>query len=302
MLDSWREQGVNEKLLAAVQKFRQSHPWQGERLPAKPRQPFFGKEIIEAAAAALLAGENLLLTGPKATGKNVLAENLAAAFGRPDWNVSFHINMDASYLLGTDTFRNGAVEFRPGPVYECAQSGGFCVLDEINMARNEALAVLHSLLDFRRILDVPGYGLLHLHPAARFIATMNYGYAGTRELNEALASRFVVLQLPVLEEAGLERLLGQEFPSLAAESRRLFVQLFLDLQQKAANAQISSKAVDLRGLIGAVRMMELGLPVRQALAMGIVNKCFDEEERAMVQDVIAMRIPQRLMPADVFEK
>lgn len=49
-------------------------------------------------------------------------------------------------------------------------------------------------------------------------------------------------------------------------------------------------------------MMELGLPVRQALAMGIVNKCFDEEERAMVQDVIAMRIPQRLMPADVFEK
>lgn len=302
MLDSWREQGVNEKLLQAVRDFIKLHPWQGERPLAAPRYHFYGKAFIEAAVAALLAGENLLLTGPKATGKNVLAENLAAAFGRPEWNVSFHITMDASYMLGTDTFRNGAVEFRPGPVYECAQSGGFCVLDEINMARNEALAVLHSLLDFRRILDVPGHGRLRLHPAARFLATMNYGYAGTRELNEALASRFVVLQLPVLDEAGLDRLLCQEFPSLAVSSRRLFVQLFLELQQKASHAQISSRAVDLRGLIGAVRMMTFGLPVHQALAMGLVNKCFDEEERAMIKDVIAMRISERLMPADVFEK
>ena len=66
------------------------------------------------------------------------------------------------------------------------------------MARNEALAVLHSLLDYRRMMDIPGYDLLELHPATRFIATMNYGYAGTRELNEALASRFVVLRLPVI--------------------------------------------------------------------------------------------------------
>ena len=35
------------------------------------------------AIAALLKGENLLLAGPKATGKNVLAENLAYLFGRP---------------------------------------------------------------------------------------------------------------------------------------------------------------------------------------------------------------------------
>ena len=40
-------------------------------------------EIWEQAIAALLCGKNLLLTGGKATGKNVLAENLAAAFGRP---------------------------------------------------------------------------------------------------------------------------------------------------------------------------------------------------------------------------
>ena len=115
----------------------------------------------------------------------MLAENLAAAFGRPAWDISFHVNMDAASLIGMDTFEGGQVKFRPGPVYRCAQSGGFGVLDEINMAKNEALAVLHAVLDFRRAIDVPGYERIPLAEETRFIATMNYGYAGTRELNEA---------------------------------------------------------------------------------------------------------------------
>ena len=53
----------------------------------------------------------------------MLAENLAEVFGRSSWNVSFHINMDASYMIGTDTFREGQVVFRPGPVYESAAHG-----------------------------------------------------------------------------------------------------------------------------------------------------------------------------------
>ena len=43
----------------------------------KPQVLFYGREILEMAIAALLEGENLLLTGEKATGKNVLAETLA---------------------------------------------------------------------------------------------------------------------------------------------------------------------------------------------------------------------------------
>lgn len=302
MLEFWREQGVSEALLRGVEEFRRRYPWQGDRGLARPRYPYYGREVLEAAAAAMLAGENLLLAGPKATGKNVLAETLAAAFGRPDWNVSFHINMDAASLLGTDTFRDGAVVFRPGPVYACASAGGFGILDEINMARNEALAVLHSLLDFRRILDVPGQGRLQLHPAARFVATMNHGYAGTRELNEALASRFVVLQMPPLDGEGLEKLLGAEFPRLSGTGRSLFAGLFLDLRQKYENAEISGKAVDLRGLLDALRLAALGLPVRRALDMGITNKCFDEEERNLVADSISLRISPHMTGEALFAR
>ena len=90
--------------------------------------------------------------------------------------------------------------FRQGPIYKCAVRGGFGILDEINMAKNESLAVLHASLDFRRIIDVPGYERIRLSPCTRFIATMNYGYAGTRELNEALASRFMVINMPIISQ------------------------------------------------------------------------------------------------------
>lgn len=55
----------------------------------KPLYPFFGKEALEIAITVLLDGGNLLLTGEKATGKNVLAENLSYLFNRPVYNASF---------------------------------------------------------------------------------------------------------------------------------------------------------------------------------------------------------------------
>ena len=78
----------------------------------------------------LLCGQHLLLAGPKATGKNVLAENLAAAFGRPSWDVSMYVNVDAASLVGADTLKDGEVVFREGPISKCARLGGFGVLDE----------------------------------------------------------------------------------------------------------------------------------------------------------------------------
>lgn len=251
--------------------------------------------------AALLCGKNLLLAGEKATGKNVLAENLAAVFGRPAWDISFHVNMDASSLIGTDTFRNGEVEFRPGPVYSCASSGGFGILDEINMARNEALAVLHSALDFRRVIDVPGYERITLADDTRFIATMNYNYAGTRELNEALASRFVVIRMPALTLEDLQRLLREQFPDLSSKYNKQFGLLFMDIQKKCESGELTSKAMDLRGLLDAISLMYRGIPVRDALDLGVTNKIFDSYEQSLLSDVMNARIPMKLKASEVFD-
>ena len=301
--EALREQGVDEGLIHELSVFRDRFSVdesQKSRM-AKPVIPFYGKEVLEQAIAALLQGENLLLSGSKATGKNVLAENLAVLFGRPVYNISFHVNTDSSSLIGTDTFQNNEVTLRRGPVTQCAQYGGFGVLDEINMAKNDAVSVLHATLDHRRIIDIPGYEKITLHPAARFIGTMNYGYAGTKELNEALVSRFLVIDMSPVDEAMLMKILQTTFPDGNKKAMEQLAGLFLDLQIKAANGEITTRALDLRGLLAAVRIVRSGLAPYLAVRMGITNKTFDSFEKEIISDVVMTRIPESWTAADVFD-
>ncbi len=57
----------------------------------------------------------------------------------------------------------------------------------------------------------------NLHPATRFIATMNYGYAGTKELNEALVSTFCVIQMPMISKESLIKLIKKHYPDIREE-------------------------------------------------------------------------------------
>ena len=302
MLDFLKQEGIDKSLIARIEQYRREFPAaesDAVRIPS-PKFKYYGKEIWTLAITALLSGENILLVGPKATGKNVLAENLSAVFARPEWDVSFYLNTDASTLIGTDTFRNGEVSFRKGPIYACAEAGGFGILDEINMAKNESLAVLHATLDFRRIIDVPGYSRVRLAPSTRFIATMNYGYAGTRELNEALASRFMVINMPLISGENLEKLLLQQYPALKVEYAAQLSALFEEIRRKCESAEISTKALDLRGLLAAVKLVENGLSMHDALSIAIINKSFDEFERTLIEDIVSSRLDGRLGKEDLF--
>ena len=276
------EQDISPTLLAQVEAFRQEYPADEAALQRvnRPNIPFYGKEILEMAMAALLQGSNLLLSGAKATGKNILAENLAWIFGRPSYNISFNVNTDSSTLIGTDTFRNNQVELRKGSVYRCAEEGGFGIFDEINMAKNDAASVLHATLDHRRMIDVPGYERIDLHPATRFIGTMNY--------------------MPALTKENLYRIIRHDYPKIKEEALDAFGGLFLDLQEKADNSEISTKCMDLRGLLSALGAVKIGLTPWQAVQMGIINKAFDIFEREIVSDMAMTRIPEDWTRENVF--
>lgn len=295
------EQGVPEKLVIELEKFRKYYKINEDvkdRIP-NPKYKYYGGQVLAKSLGALLGGYHILLSGPKATGKNVLAENLAMMFSRPLWNVSMNITTDAASLLGSDTFVNDEVVLREGPVYRAAKEGGFAVFDEINMAKNDCLSVIYSALDYRRIIDLPGYDKIALDDATRFIGTMNYGYIGTKELNEALVSRFMVIDMPTITRENFDLILKDEF-NLRDSYRELFVQLFIDLQNKSLNAEISSKPVDLRGLFSSIDIMKKGLDVKQALNMGLVNKTFDIYEKEIVTDIINSLFVDNLNPSEIF--
>ncbi len=287
LVSSLIEQGVDKNLLEKALKFADENEVEEsyrDRL-VEPDFVYYGRDVWNMAIAAILQGENILLSGPKATGKNLLADNLTALFKRPGYNISFNVTTDSASLIGTDTFVNNEVSLRKGAVYQCAESGGFCVFDEVNMAKNDAVSVLHSALDHRRIIDVPGYEKIKLNPATRFIGTMNYGYAGTRELNEALVSRFLVIDMPQLDEITLMHILKVSYPDAKEFALSQFCGLFMDLQLKAFNSEISTKSVDMRGLLAAIGTIKIGFKPLNAIQMG---------------DVVKTRVPSDWEPEDIF--
>ena len=180
---------------------------------------------------------------------------------------------------------------------------GFTVIDaemRETMAKNEALAVLHGTLDFRRAIDVPGYSRIPLSGATRFIGTMNYGYAGTRELNEALASRFMIIQMPVISKENLKKLIRQKFPTIKEDFAEQFAELFAEIRRKCEGGEVSTKSLDLRGLLSAIELTKRGLPAVRALNLGIVNKCFDEYERQLISDMVTVRFPGDFCAEKIF--
>ena len=85
-----QQQKINPGLIADVKDFREKYEVdaQMENRMVVPDMLFYGKDILEMSIAALLQGDNLLLSGAKATGKNVLCETLAWVFGRPSYDIS----------------------------------------------------------------------------------------------------------------------------------------------------------------------------------------------------------------------
>ncbi len=69
---------------------------------------------------------------------------------------------------------------------------------------------------------------------------------------------------------------------------------------KADNSEISTKALDLRGLLAALGTIQTGLRPLQAVRMGVTNKTFDIFEKEIVDDVVLTRIPEEWTRENVY--
>ena len=117
MIDYLNEINLDQKLIDKIIEFRKSNIDEEDKdRIVKPEFKYYGEDVLKKAITAILSGKNILLSGPKATGKNVLAQNLSYIFNRPSWDISFHVNTDYNSLVGADTFKDGKVVFRKGPV------------------------------------------------------------------------------------------------------------------------------------------------------------------------------------------
>ena len=204
-----------------------------------------------------------------------------------------------AYLQKVASYINNMIaEFKQNENYRVQKVDMQRILLEINIANDyfKAKRQADLLQNDIELKEKEVYDLKH-----ELIVSDSKAETATKELNEALVSRFLVIDMPAQTEETLGFIFHQMFPNARESAIEQFVGLFLDLQLKALNSEISTKALDLRGLLAAMKIVDVGLSPAKAVRMGVVNKTFDVFEKEIVEDVVSTRIPSEWTREDVYE-
>lgn len=246
-------------------------------------------DLFHDVLIAISLKKPVLLKGPTGAGKTKLAETVSHYFKQPVQSINCSVDLDAESLLGFKTIvlKDGAnaIEFVEGPVIEAMKKGHILYIDEINMAKAETLPILHSVLDYRRMLTNPFTGeVIQAHPDFSVIAAINEGYIGTTPMNEALKNRFVSFSIPYISGALLANLWNETFPAAPKQLITVMLHLAEDLMEQVKQGLLSEEAASIRSLLDATELAQYMEPMR-AITYAIAEKLEDEQERELVLEL-----------------
>ena len=205
-----------------------------------------------------------------------------------------------AYLQKVASYINNMIaEFKQNENYRVQKVDMQRILLEINIANDyfKAKKQADLLQNDIELKEKEVYDLKH-----ELIVSDSKAETATKELNEALVSRFAVIKMPMISKDNLIKLIQDKFETISEQAAEEFANVFLDLQKKCENSEISSKALDIRGLLDSIALMEKGLEVHTALDMGITNKSFDMYEQTLIKDTIGARISKKIKTEDLFKK
>jgi hypothetical protein len=131
---------------------------------------------LRAVARALfLRRFPVLLQGPTSSGKTSLVEYVAKMTGHSCVRINNHEHTDLQEYLGCYVSdESGRLVFQEGALVRAVRSGGWVLLDELNLAPTEVLEALNRLLDDNRELFVPELQeVVKPHPHFMLFGTQN---------------------------------------------------------------------------------------------------------------------------------
>ncbi|MDX5853202.1 AAA family ATPase [Bacillus cereus group sp. BfR-BA-01363] len=289
-----RSNGVSEKHIALTFKtYRKYDEDVANRIPKKPETLF--KDTFGAVKKAVVytnKGKHLRLEGEKGTGKNVFVRTLAWIYQRPLFEVSLNSQFDKMDLLGSKSFEQGTTEdgkpfsnviFEKEAFVEAMEVGALINLDEVNTVDPSVLVQIHSAVDDRGAMQVPGYGWVEAGQNFGVMLTMNKDYIGTNPLNEATMDRFTPILFP--SNKSIIETLRVRVPSAKLIDIQDADKIYQNIFAMVENGQISKNCLTIRGFISALEVAE-DLGLKEAIIDNVANRIEDEDYRNYVMDVI----------------
>jgi MoxR-like ATPase len=172
--------------------------WDHPDCPAIDPNFIWTEPVLRHLLLSQTTGENLWFGGAKGAGKTETARQFAARTGRGFTRINFHKYTTADDYLGCTGLQNGNTQFTDGDflkAYSCPST--VILLDEISNAAPGELAPLNALLEPNTAVTIGGKvrtkaaGVMIIAADNTLTTGDQSGrYAGTQEMNSALADRF----------------------------------------------------------------------------------------------------------------
>lgn len=209
--------------------------------------PKYGNEYVFPDNLINLSGaitegdiRSVLFSGPAGTGKTMSCKLIAELIGLPLMDVvNCTDNLD-EFILGKYVPEVNQIVFKESFVTKAIRDGGAVVFEEINFAKPQFLAFLNSLLDDNGFVRLDNGEVIKRNKNFRFFATMNVGYFGTKELNQALYNRFqAVVEVNDLSDEAIKTMLTERVPECAGFVDDA-ISLYHQIKEKIAREELSA--------------------------------------------------------------
>jgi nitric oxide reductase NorQ protein len=248
----------------------------------------------------IMAGENVLLTGPTGCGKTHLLEHVSRKLGKTLGTIQGQDGCTAADIIGFRELENGNTVFHHGvlPVTMTTE-GGILYWDEPNFTPAGIQTVCWSAMDHRRQIVIPENKgeVIKAKKGFTVIGSMNEGkgYRGTQVLNAAFRARWGgIINLDYLPEARERKLLVDRTgidPDTADKLTKAAKQLRASLQRGDITTPIST-----RTLLSACNAVRHGAPILRAIELSVHNQvsaAINTTEYKAVADVLEAYFPRK---------
>jgi len=241
---------------------------------------------LKTVLILLHEGTDIILIGPKGSGKTSLGFEIAKALGwQEPYKFDIYTVRQTTDLFGTEAASKGSTFFVKSGLLDYIERAKIAlenevdaqflvILDELNRVHAKVNESMHGLFDDTRQVTInttEGSKTVKLPPNIHFIGTMNMGaeYLGTHGLDEALKDRFAPIRIKEMPEDFEVKKLVSEVGIM--ESQSLAIVRTARALRDAANSGQLTYSPSYRVCRNVSRLVKHGMDLKTASIKGFLQ-------------------------------